>query len=426
MFQNICTFPADKDIVAAALHPLQPRLTIGLVDGVVESFDLSHGKKMVASLWRTKRHKGTCRCIAYSPNGQDSVVKQFDAETGQVTAKMAVPYHKGQADMPILLHVVSHQSLLLATDSGRLHVYDLGSSGSHSLPLRPVKTVRPHGSEYVSSITPVPGAARLLVTTGGSNLAVTDPSSGKVVRSEDQEDELLSSVFMPGLGPKGKRSNGVVLVGTGDGFLTLWDRGAWDDQLDRINVCAARGAPARHAEAIDALARVPDALRLGKAVVCGMGDGSLQFVDVQARCVLRDLALRHDGVEGVTFVGFDEERRLVSVGGAFVKIWQDLSELEPSCPSSSSDDDDGNDGNDDNDDNDDDDNDNDNNIDNNMDNNMDNDKRINGKRLKAHGHSDSGSDSDSDALPTSNKRKRGNKNLGPMGAHGVLGFQDMD
>lgn len=114
MFDTICSLPLSSDLFAQAIHPTEPLFAVGLAAGHVETFRLpavasdgspggnaqasENGTSCVDIVWRTRRHKGSCRSLAWSSDGgalfsagTDGLVKNADAMTGQVTAKIAVP-----------------------------------------------------------------------------------------------------------------------------------------------------------------------------------------------------------------------------------------------------------------------------------------------------------------------------------------------
>jgi hypothetical protein len=139
-----------------------------------------------------------------------------------------------------------------------------------------------------------------------------------MVRSEDQEEELLSSTIVTGLSTKGTNVGEKVLVGGGNGVLTLWERGVWDDQDERITVDRSPGG----GESLDALALLPPGVGpFGKIVAVGLGNGDIRFVKIGQNKVIGEL--KHDELshEGVIGLDFDVTGRMISGGGRTVKVW---------------------------------------------------------------------------------------------------------
>ncbi|EMD89540.1 hypothetical protein COCHEDRAFT_1225205 [Bipolaris maydis C5] len=355
MFENLCALPVEHDIFVQTVHPQQPLVAVGLANGDVHTYRLPAGASdddndddddndttlasesgfgTIDRIWRTRRHKGSCRTLAYSVDGAslvsagtDGMVKVADSMTGQVTAKIAIPLDpsNGGIDAPTLVHALSPQSLILTTDSGALHIYDIRNlKGGEKVSLKPENTHRPH-DDYVSSLTPLPptrastsGFSKQWVTTGGSTLAVTDIRRGVMVRSEDQEEELLSSAIVTGLSTKGSNVGEKVVVGASNGVLTLWERGVWDDQDDRIIIDRSKGG----GESLDAITVVPDGVGPGgKIVAVGMGNGNIRFAKIGPNKIVAEL--KHDELSHESVIGldFDVTGRMISSGGKTVKVW---------------------------------------------------------------------------------------------------------
>lgn len=136
-----------------------------------------------------------------------------------------------------------------------------------------------------------------------------------MVRSEDQEEELISSVYMGGLPSSGTSRGEKVIVGGSGGVLTLWEKGAWDDQDERVYV--ERGFSG--GETLEILTAVPDEVGKGKMIAVGLGNGGVKFVSIGSNKVASRVV--HDELEGVVGLGFDVEGRMVSGGGQVVKVW---------------------------------------------------------------------------------------------------------
>jgi WD repeat-containing protein 55 len=313
-----------------------------------------------------------------------------------VVSKIRIPLDSAasEPDAATVLHALSPQTLLLATDSAALHLYDLRSPSAFSSG-RPSQTHRPH-EDYVSSLTPLPptaqstsGFSKQWVTTGGTTVAVTDLRRGVLVKSEDQEEELLSSVFVGGLPSRPGRSTGEkVLIGSGSGVLTLWERGVWDDQDERIIVDSARGG----GESLDALVVMPEGVGDGhRNVVVGVGDGTIRIVRLGLNKVVGQ-PMMHDDVEAVVALGFDVGGRLISGGGSVVKVWQEEMKLDDDEEEEEEDDD-----------------------------------TDAGKRALEHASDDSDeADNSDDEVGRRQKRRKKSKGKNKGAGNGILGFKGME
>ncbi len=217
-------------------------------------------------------------------------------------------------DPTSVLHAQSPQTLLLATDSSALYLYDLRADSTFTSS-KPQQTYHPH-DDYVSSITSLPpgensksGLSRQWATTGGSTVAIMDIRQGVLVKSEDQGEELLSSCIV----------DKSLVSGGEKGVLRIWQVGSWDDNEQTVAV-AGKGASA------DVLAAVGET----PMVAVGMDDGCVRFVDMGKKRpkVLHEAEVRHDEVEGVLQLGFEVGGRMISGGGQVVKVWEDSSRVD--------------------------------------------------------------------------------------------------
>ncbi|OCT54541.1 WD repeat-containing protein jip5 [Cladophialophora carrionii] len=384
MFDTICTLPLPSDVFAQVVHPTQPLFTIGLSSGHVYSYKLpsdadvieddsghdsasppkndalvngsiipslrrasstslsESGLGSIDTIWTTRRHKGSCRCLAFSHDGEicysagtDGLVKACLTETGKVVSKIAIPAKiraGGEINGPTVLHALSPQALLLGTDAGQLYLQDLRQGGKE-MQASVSQTWTPHGAEHINSLVPLPasetstsGFPKQWVSVGGTTLAVTDLRKGTIATSEDQEIELTSVAMVQGLKKGGTSVGEKILVGQSDGVVSLWERGVWGDLDERIVLD-------RSGLSVDSLAVVPFGFGGGKLkmneklVAAGLEDGRVRFMRIGRNRVLLDLDAKHDDLDGVAAVGFDIEGRMITSGGQTVKVWTEAKGL---------------------------------------------------------------------------------------------------
>lgn len=127
MFDTICSLPLTSEVFAQVIHPAKPIVAVGLSSGHVQSFKLpspptsaenspspdeipvppfgrrlssaasESGRGEIETAWRTRRHKGSCRNLAYNIDGEtlysagtDGLVKAARSEDGRVIGKIAI------------------------------------------------------------------------------------------------------------------------------------------------------------------------------------------------------------------------------------------------------------------------------------------------------------------------------------------------
>ena len=86
MLENLCNLPVTAEVFTQIVHPTEPLLTVGLVNGRVSTYRLpparggaaesdddensgTSGIGLIQEGWTTKRHKGSVRCLAYAHDG---------------------------------------------------------------------------------------------------------------------------------------------------------------------------------------------------------------------------------------------------------------------------------------------------------------------------------------------------------------------
>ena len=236
-----------------------------------------NGYGMIETQWKTRRHKGSCRALAFSADGKtlfsagtDGIIKAADSATGRVVGKALIPGKSAKAHTkshPSQLLVLNPQSLVLGDDEGGVHEYELGQvslkenvsmngvNGDSSAKetrltpkkSQPKKTHFPHrtendptASESITSLTALPpsgastsGVSKSWVSTAGSTLAVCDIHRGVIKCSIEQGAagepwELLSSVCLSG---RKSEENALSFNGTSQGAKKRKSKETSDDQI---------------------------------------------------------------------------------------------------------------------------------------------------------------------------------------------------
>lgn len=275
----------------------------------------------VKLLWKTRRHKGSVRCLCLDSEGQfiysvgtDNILKKAVAESGKVVAKISLKDQKSKFTK--MTKSLSHPYLLLGDENGNVIILD-----GDTLTVKN-KVIKIHGGDAINDFFHFAKRSyHKYLSLGQTTMAYWDcresnesdfeipaddeNAKRKVVLSDDQEDEMLCGTFVdPEVGD-------TIVCGMGEGILTVWkpEKNDLQDQVNRIKVCKE--------ESIDCI--VPT-LQDDNCVWCGCSNGKIYKVDVKRGQVVE--IRRHSNTDEVTLIDLDYEYRVVSGGMDKVLIWE--------------------------------------------------------------------------------------------------------
>lgn len=353
------SIPLTADLFGLAVHPSRPLLVTALASGHVYAYTTSAADDFstadtagndsaaaAATAWKTRRHKGSCRDVAFSPDGTtlysagtDGLLKAACADTGRVASKALLP------DAATTLLPLGPARLLVGTDAGHIHMYDLRMP-AHFRGAAPAASWLGAHEDYISSLTRLPSAApsaeaRQFAATGDTTLSVLDVRrAGQArARSAPQDDELLCAALVDAAPARHRAAGGtpMLVAGTAAGVATAWTCGFWEDHQQRVPLARATG------DSVDAMLALPPDFCVagaraaggpGAFFAAGSGDGVVRVVELGPNRVVATLA--HGPVAGgrarpgdytlgleagVAALGLDCAGRIVSGGGTVVKVW---------------------------------------------------------------------------------------------------------
>lgn len=286
----------------------------------------------ISTLWKTKRHKGSCRSILFDPlenslgenlytAGTDHIIKKANTETGKVTSKGNVKDHfpgKNEAITKIC-HSATHPFLLAGTENGHILVYDSSNLGKNELKFK-VSNAHDDAINHIMAMPAV--SAYQYLTLGSTTLSHIDIRKGIITQSDDQEDELLSMCYATDHVNDNK--NDTVLVAQGEGVVTIWkdSKNKLMDQLTRVKV--------NKGVSIDTI--IPtmnnETEEMTNSVWCGDSEGLLhrinykigKIVETRVHSVSKG---KYGAVDEVGNLDIDYNYRLISAGMDSLKIWSE-------------------------------------------------------------------------------------------------------
>ncbi|CCK71044.1 Jip5p KNAG_0F03800 [Huiozyma naganishii CBS 8797] len=322
------SFPDELAVLfSVAAHPTESVLYLGLANGYVYAYryKVVQGRPVVSLqlgtetaecsvMWRTRRHKGSVRCLALDADGDklysigtDSVLKVADSKTGKVLQKCVISEGAGATKL-----VVTDKVVLVGMESGEVLVLSVGDLTQRN------KITRIHEGDAINDIFHFAKRSMYkFVSLGQTTLAYWDCNMDdtrereKIRMSDDQEDEILCGAFVD------DQVGDTLVCGMGEGILTVWkpEKNDLEDQMSRVKVCKN--------DSIDCI--VPT-LQDDNCVWCGCSDGKLYKVDAKRGKVVETRV--HAIADECSFLDLDCEYHVVSGSMESVKVWGEPLEEE--------------------------------------------------------------------------------------------------
>lgn len=270
----------------------------------------------VQCLWKTKRHKSSCRTVLMDPLnegksiytiGKDMVIKKAFTETGKVDFKRSFADEFTDSSNNFSCGVLSstHPQLVTGDEQGTVRVFDTRTKFDKMFEIKNVH------DDMVNQIIGNPGgSAYHYISVGSTTVAKIDIRKNKVLmQSENQEDEVLAACF------PNPSSSDSLLCGMGLGVVTLWKekKNEYADQLSRIKLLKDNS--------IDCIISTmnedePD------SCWAGCSDGGLYKVNGKRTAVVETRV--HDDLDEVNLLDIDYDYRLISAGMSSLKIWSNV------------------------------------------------------------------------------------------------------
>lgn len=285
----------DDYLFAVAFHPSTNQFITGTANGQVcaQTYDQDGS---IVETWSTKRHKESCRALAYDQSGEyvfsagaDLVLKRARAENGKVAAKN----RDGLKSKPSAM-IANEAYIIVGDDDANVSVYDQ----------RTMKRVHYYENvheESISCVVDLPHKNKYHLMTGGSTtVAHIDVRKGVVTQSEDQEDEVMSGCCA---------SEKLSVFGMSEGVLTVWNNDYLVDQQQRIKFGDG---------SVDCLIAGEE----DNEVYAGGADGIVKKFDVKASKIDKSIQWVHNEEDDVVMLDFDHQYRLVTASMDRLKLWK--------------------------------------------------------------------------------------------------------
>lgn len=291
--EDIPTITFDCFVMDVAFHPIHNVVAGALVDGRVELFRYIPGATENEKVMSRVSAKDSVRSIQFSADGNqlfgassDRTAFVFDA-TGNITWR-AEKVHKEPVNV---ISQIQDSVIVTGGDDGGIKIWDVRANALSG----PVVEFNDH-EDVVTAFHVDMDRHTLLSTGGDGTLGVYDIRRNKLaVRTEQDEEELLSIAVL------GSRQN-LVVTGTQDGILLLWDWGKWTWSETEYHQGPERFTG--HPQSIDSILVVDE-----DTIITGSSDGLVRLLTLRPNKLVGIVAEHGEGDEPIERMAWSRDKK---------------------------------------------------------------------------------------------------------------------
>jgi len=270
-----------------SFHPSQNKIGCGVVDGSVYIFQYSANENILLHCYRN--HQLTCRALeldetVFYSGSKDKSILCCDIESTNVVWNI-----KQAHESAISVLLLKENMLFSGDDEGTVKAWDIREN-------KEVFTFEKQ-MDYISDML---FHDNFLLCTSGSEIGVYNISQGKLVgKPECYDDELLSISLV--------KNGNVIVCGSQDGVLNLYNWGKWDDMSEKFH---------GHPGSIDCISSIDD------NIICtGSSDGLIRIIGIHPNKLLGILGEHEDCPVEVLTKSHDNKYMASSSHEESVKFW---------------------------------------------------------------------------------------------------------